>query len=172
MLYAEHVRRERHEDDTDEVILLAEIRDLLELILVLLTPAPVPTRIGVVLYDLQGEKINMANFQLQDNQSVVATVDVLDEAGQVVPGAAIDAGTLVASCADAQGNASTALSFTNPSGGTGGFTINATGVEASGLVVSVSGSYQAKALTPATLTFDVVASPAGAVGVTLGTPTP
>ena len=112
----------------------------------------------------------MADIQFSEGQTSTATIELLDADGNVVSGALIDAGTLVASFADGT------TSFTLAAGAdTSSFSITAVGPAITDDVLTVAGSFNGVALTPATVACDIVAvtPPADtpvAIAVTLSTP--
>jgi hypothetical protein len=91
-------------------------------------------------------------------------VPVIDVAGNPVPGATVDAGSLTATASDA-----TVLLVTAPAASGADFNVQAVGPEATGETVSVAATLNG---TPVSTTFvlDVTNSAGVGIGVTPGTP--
>ena len=106
----------------------------------------------------------MADFQITDSQNVDLTLAVADSAGNPVTGDVLDAGTVLPTFAD--GSEWTVTVSADQT------TVN---VKANGKltiddVLTIPGSLNGVALTPATMAFDVLTGTATTIGVTAGTP--
>ena len=105
----------------------------------------------------------MADVTLNDNQNVEVTIVLTDSSNQAVAGL-IDAGTLVVTFADP-------APFTVTDGAdTSTFNVKANAITSAANVATVSGDFNGVALTPGTLTFDVVTPPPVNITLTPGTP--
>lgn len=112
---------------------------------------------------------NMSDTIFTGVQSSTVTIELLDASGNVVPGALIDAGTLVASFAD--GTTSFTLS---PGADTGSFGVTsvAGAPTITDDVLTVNGTFSGVALTPGTLAFDIAAPADTPVSISLSASTP
>jgi hypothetical protein len=106
----------------------------------------------------------MPDFVLLDDQNVEVAIPILDDAGNVVPGVAADAGTVTAVASD------TTVLEVVVSADQSSYNAKALGPEATGVTVTVNASLNGAALAPSTLAFDVNASPATTTGQVPGTP--
>ena len=106
----------------------------------------------------------MADFPITDSQNVDLTLAVADAAGNPVTGDVLDAGSVTAVFADG-----TEWTVTVSADQT---TVNAraNGALTVGDVLTVNGSLNGTALTPATMTFDVTTGVATTIGLSTGTP--
>lgn len=106
----------------------------------------------------------MPDFVLLDDQNVDVAINVSDDAGNVVQGESLDAGSVTATVSDA-----TSLEATVSADQTS-VNVKALGPEVTDVTVTVDGTLNGTALTSGTLAVDVNASPAVAIGLVPGTP--
>ena len=108
----------------------------------------------------------MPDFILEDNQGVPVAVEVFDTVGNIVQGAALDAGSVTAVVSD--DTILTAVVSPDQSS----VQVDTVGPEATGVTVTVSGTLNGTPLTAGVLAIDVVASAAASIGLVPGTPGP
>jgi hypothetical protein len=105
------------------------------------------------------------DFVLQDNQNVDFAVQLLDGAGNIVPGVTADAGSVTATGSDGGTDVLVTVSADGSS-----VNARAVGPEVTGVVITVAASVAGTALTPGTQVVDVSSSPVARVGLVAGTP--
>src|ERR1019366_2984354 len=106
----------------------------------------------------------MADFPITDSQNVTLTLAITDAAGNAVTGDTLDPGSVTAAFADG-----TEWTVTVSADQTS-VNAKANGALTIGDVMTVNGSLNGAALTPATMTFDVTTGVATTIGLTPGTP--
>lgn len=106
----------------------------------------------------------MADFQITDSQNVDLTLAVADAAGNPVTGDVLDAGSVTATFADgSEWTVTVSADQTTVN-------VRANGELTVDDVLTVTGSLDGVALTPATMAFDVTTGVATTIGLSAGTP--
>lgn len=105
----------------------------------------------------------MPDFVLQDDQTVPVAVAAMDDAGNVVPGVLLDAGSGTVTISDP--TILTGVLSADQSS----VQVTAEGPEAVGTTVTVAGTLNGAAVS-AVLAVDVTTSPATGIGLVPGTP--
>lgn len=112
----------------------------------------------------------MPDFVLLDDQNVDCAVQIQDDAGNIVTGESLDAGSVTATAALADGSDASATVQVTVSADQSSVNVKALGPPATGVVITPAATLNGSALTGKELVIDVNPSPATQVALVPGTP--